>query len=251
MILQTPKDLLLGSVFYLGLITATERKGIGVSSDFARIRAEVLQDVELNPDYYELLSDRADMIEFIDKTDGIFDYHYVITDTDVITPDWLKSKTLVTPDARELFRTDLSNLFELVDKYIPKEAYQTLQELIFITNSDADYEYLYNDSELYIRKLLEEHALPDEEQLGLSWTAEGVVIINLGKIETSVKEMTEEGAFGSTLERVVLDTIAHEFRHLQQTNPYVSQEIKDTFLDDIEIDAEVFARNINYGELGL
>ena len=36
----------------------------------------------------------------------------------------------------------------------------------------------------------------------------------------------------------------HEFRHLQQNNPYVSDEVRKSFKPDPEADAEDFARDV-------
>lgn len=227
-----------------------------MSDDFKRIKDEIYHDVKEYPDAVCILEESDSSIFVEDDTDG-YSWRYEFTDTDAMDSAWLSDRIVVTPSTQETGILNIESLKEFILSFIPKETYQTLNRLVFVSDLEKDWDYLweYKDERIDtdFSDLLEMHSLPDG-LLGINWSTNCVVVVNVGEIINTVREMLESGEiydyeYSSEVIIGLKTTIAHEFRHLQQNNPYVSEAVRKTFLDDPEIDAESFARDIVDGVL--
>lgn len=192
----------------------------------------------------------SDSIFIYDYTDT-FEYAYRIYDIDTIDKDWLKKRTIITPSAEKTGHVNIDHIIDWMFNKIPKETFRTLTRLVFIYDDVNDYDYLRDiriDDYIHdFYELLESHELPDEHQLGLSWATAFCSIINIKAITDTVDEMLKKGEifdyeYATEIDIGIKMTIAHELRHLQQNDQFVSDEIAKDFLADDEEDAEEFAR---------
>ena len=234
-----------------------------MSKDFEETKQAIHEDI-INPEYKELLTvdeETDTSILVCDMTDECFTQYYCITDTDVMDKDWLRGKIIVTPSLQRAstdvkgpwnnpvpFSDILNEIMTFLLDFVPKTAYQTLNRLILIYDDVEDEDYL---SEVKIDGwhedfdyLLEDHGgLPSDKLCGISWARDCVTIVNVRSIQQATEEMIRSGECsrenkGSDIMRGVLMTVAHEFRHLQQDNPYSD---KTGMQPDRERDAEDFA----------
>ena len=216
-----------------------------MSDDFKRIVSEIHSDVDSHPDEIFIVDEDDTHITVSDIIE--FERNYCITDTDAITKEWLKEKIIITPSAKK--RINKENITDWIFNKIPKETYQTLNRLVFISNDEKDFDYLCELKNEDFDDLLQIHNLPDDNQLGINWSADCYVIIHVGNIVKSTNKMVSNGELydyekEDCIRWGILTTIAHELRHLEQENPYLSEEIYKSFIDDPEEDAETFAQSI-------
>lgn len=235
-----------------------------MSNDFKRIVEAIHSDAE--PDCDEAFNNESVFIsEETDKTITIYDYtdapfEHVIcyTDTETMTKEWLKQKIIILTSAanNETVKPYLDNMVNWIFSVLPKECYQTLNRLVFCSYTDEDgYErdneelshIQLEDWHLDFYELLESHDLPDYENcLGITWEADNIVVINVGHVKDCVDKMLKaeeilDDEYNREIFIALHATIAHEFRHLEQNDPYVSEETFNSFLSDPEEDAEEFA----------
>lgn len=243
-----------------------------MSDEFKKILEDIKTDAqEENPEEldYEtgvLIYDETDTYISVGVFDDGDEHRFRITDPEAIDLNWLASRIVVTPGAAALHYEIHSDIADCEVNYIstesilnwvfdniPKECYQTLNRLVLTTDSEEDFNYLYDlkipEGFSDFNDLLEIHSLPDEHCIGISWADDDVIVIDVGHIIDKTKEMLQNGEifdyeYNSTIYDGIYMTIAHEIRHLQQNNPYVSDSVRTSFLSDPEIDAEEFARDI-------
>ncbi len=232
-----------------------------MSSDFDKIRQAVRGDAITKPDIIIVEAETENSILVHDLEDGIFDKYYRIHDTEVIDKDWLLQHVVITPSLEKAsedkqgiwnapvpFWSVYGVISDFVLSCIPKETYRTLNRLVLIYDEDKDFDYLQSvPIEDYIEDfdyLLETHEFPPEHGIGITWSSDCVTVINVKHIQDAAEEMIDSGELSKDekdedIMRGILMTIAHEFRHLQQNNPYQNENA--TFLPDPEQDAEDFA----------
>lgn len=231
-------------------------KGIELMSDaYRHIKDEIHRDLKEYQDDMFLLDETDSSIYVDDYRDG-YGIKYEITDTDVMTRDWLSEKLIVTPEAVKTGVVTKDSILDFVFNRIPKEAYQNLNKIIVIGDEEKDFDWLSDELERFpdtSYDLLEVHNLPDDNQLGINWHSDSIIVIHVGNIIKTTDEMIEDGDLyewernGFIIEGIKT-TLAHEIRHLWQSNPYVGEEALQSFLDDPEEDAERFARDVVDGQ---
>ena len=217
-----------------------------MTKDFKDTKYNIHKDIAKYEDEIYLIEETDDSITVIDMTDG-FERTYCITDTDAMTKDWLSEKIIITPSAKESGLIDKDEITNWIFNKIPKETYQTVNKVVFIYNDEKDFDYLCNLKDEDFDNLLEVHDLPSDNQIGINWMTDCYIIIHIGNIVKSSEDMIHNGELytyekNDCIKWGIFTTIAHELRHLQQANPYISESVK--FLDDPEEDAEEFARTV-------
>lgn len=235
-----------------------------MSNDFKRIVEAIHSDAESDcDDAFENESvyiddETENTITIYDYTDAPFEHIIRYTDAEVMTEEWLKQKIIILTSAanNETVKPYLDNMANWIFSVLPKECYQTLNRLVFCSYTDEEGYERDNEELSHIPlddwhtdfyDLLEEHELPDyNEYLGISWQADNIVIVNVGHIKECVDKMLKEDEIGEweydrEIRIALHATIAHEFRHLEQNDPYISEETFKSFLPDAEDDAEEFA----------
>lgn len=210
-------------------------------------------------DYKKLIEEditNGEPIEIVELNDN---YITIIDETEVyreitfynplsINTNWIKNKTIITPSADNCeYKIDIEKISNWISKYIEPDFLSILNTIIFLGDNDEDYSYLRNYSnEFYCE--LQESDLPYDEVMGLSWWSFNKVFIHLGNIHKTVDELIDEGIFEADekekeINYGILTTLAHELRHLAQSNPYLPDSILQQRSDD-ETDAEDYARNL-------
>jgi hypothetical protein len=195
----------------------------------------------------EILAESNDSIVVYDNAD-IMDRDYEIKNPNILTKDWLKEHTIITPSVNELpQKINVDKMIDWVYENIDKDMYLTLERIIICNDEEKDFDYLrdYND-ELYSQ--LECNDLPSENQLGIMWYDASIVVVNFGTIIKTTNEMIEDGYLyeyekNDNINYGLISTLAHEIRHLAQANPYLPEDVLQQCGDDEE-DAEQYAINI-------
>ena len=210
---------------------------------FEQMRRTVREDAELaGPDEFAIISEDEHSITVWDYYNDDLDREYTITDPDVITPEWVAERTLITSSAEGIAsRIDMSALYKYLCDYA-METLCTLDRMLFINDTERDFDELY-EKEGGWRDILEVNDLPEE--LGIMWHERSMVLVNLGECERCVKEMADAGEIdedevGDEFNRAVVTTLLHELRHLEQSNPYMPEGVFEAISEDPEEDAEEY-----------
>lgn len=190
--------------------------------------------------------------EITEQTDGsisvwdnldIMDREYTITNPNLIDRDFLNDRLILTPSISELpfviKKEDVLSLLEMVDKRL----LMTLEGIVLCNDSEADFDYLRALNDDYYQAL-EVSDIPDDGMLGMNWYCYNKVFINVGEVFRQTLKMHENGDLydyevEDCLEWGILTTLIHELRHLEQSNPYLPEELFPE--KDEEKDAEQYA----------
>lgn len=211
---------------------------------FQKIKNDIKKDI-MNGKNIKILQDTKKEIVCY-TTKDYFDHFFQIKNPKCITEKWLKDNIIVTPDIESFIHTD--HLAHWMITCVPKTMYLTLQKIIIIGDDENAFDYLSQKDETILhtelRSLLEEHDLPNENQFGIAWTNNDIIIVSLKNIINETNQMIQEGYLYDfekfdCVNHEVTTTIVHELRHLAQNNPYLHLRYKD-----IEKDAEQYARKI-------
>ncbi len=212
--------------------------------------AALYKDVEYDgEEEYVSIEKTKDGIEVFDATDAPFERSYTITKPEKMTLTWLQNRIVATPSAIAL-GVNADAVARWIHKYMPKHIYSTLRYLVITGGRDLegdieDQEYLWGVDDFF-REAFEEHGLPDEHLLGINWYSANVCVVSFGHILNSAESIRDRdgdwyaGEFDRFVNEGLATTIAHEFRHLAQSNPYIPAEIFGGS-GSIEDDAEDFA----------
>lgn len=232
-----------------------------MSASFELIRKAVHKDAVKEPDVISIEEETESSIFVHDLEDGIFDKYYRICDTAIMDKDWLLKRVIITPSlakaseqGKDLWSvpTPFEEVYGVISDFvmscIPKETYRTLNRLVLMYDDEQDFDYLQEvpigDYIEDFDYLLDAHDLPSEHGVGITWTSDCITVIHVKNIKDASDELLRSGEITAAehdedVMRGILMTIAHEFRHLQQSNPYQDESTK--FLSDPELDAEDFA----------
>lgn len=210
---------------------------------FEQIKRAVHEDAELaGPDEFAILSEDEHSITVWDYYNDDLDRECTITDPDVITPEWVAERTLITSSAGEIAsRIDMSALYKYLCDYA-RETLCTLDRMLFVNNTESDFDELCTKEGDW-RDILDVNDLPDE--LGIMWHERSMVLVNIGECERCVKEMADAGEIdedevGDEFNRAIVTTLLHELRHLEQSNPYIPDSVFNAISPDMEEDAEEY-----------
>ena len=205
---------------------------------FANIKAQIHENED--GESFFILDEGDDFIEMESTVEPIKVCRY--ENMYEISSDWIKDR-IITSSSVNIDKDDMA---KFVFEHIPKETYQTLRYLIFIKDDEADFDELFDQLESITGyPLLEVHDFPHGDQLGITWTVDCCCVVHVGNIEKEIDRMVRDGDIDEwerapETEIGIMTTIAHELRHLQQTDLFLQSDV--VFLSDPEEDAEEFAR---------
>lgn len=221
---------------------------------FSSLLNDLKKDQEEYEGQFEVLEESdTSVCVWDDLSDGP-DRCYIITDPGIIDAKFLKEKIIVSPGARP-YNLDMDTIADYLYKNVSPEHFMTLQNIIFITGSEEDWEFLH-DIEEY-EQACETNDIPDNPLFGIMWYCDSAVLINPESIQNAIEKAIMKEADGyipddehyiypweeeSEFARQVMLTLIHEIRHLAQENPYFPDE--QEFGIYPEEDAEDFAREI-------
>lgn len=202
---------------------------------------------EGHDEYVKILKNTQNGITVYDQMEYPFDRTYTITHPKKMTQKWLADRIIVTPSANK-FNLHTENVIKWIHKNLLKCFYCTLNYIVFLGDDEkAEFNYLQSYNEFFSRAVIE-HDLPRVvEQLGVNWFSDACVIISLGNIFAGTDEMLADGCIRQNEidecnNHGVAETLIHELRHLAQANPYIPKEVFRQRHQDLEEDAEIFAR---------
>lgn len=213
---------------------------------FEQMKKDIKEDVEEykseGEDILWIDNETESSISVYDDVDGC-SREYTITDPLRINSEWITDKIIVTDSVQEIGKINSNEIALWLDKYIDKNMYCTLKNIIFVNDTEKDYDFLANYNEDF-HDMLETNDLPIDS-IGLMWFSHQIVLINVGAIEQCTQEMVDDGELYEnekecTVNSGIITTLVHEIRHLAQSNPYLPEEILQQ-RDDDEIDAENYA----------
>ena len=172
----------------------------------------------------------------------IWDYY-----NDDIDRNYVKDRIILTKSASETIDLDVDSLCDYLCEHA-KNTLINLEEIIFISDYDEDFEELYKRKDGYNwSDILETNDLPSDGMLGMMWFERSMVVINIGEILKATEEMAKNGEIypkdvPEEFNIGIVTTLLHELRHLEQANPYIPAIEFDQISMDPETDAEEYAR---------
>ncbi len=194
---------------------------------------------------------QKDGVWVFDADEAPFEREYIIRRPDKMTKKWLSSLIVATPSALSL-GINIMSAIDWIYKKLPKYLYCTLERIIFVgglndDEDEADFDFLCGYGDGGIGCNLEEHNLPSDRQLGISWVSANTVVVHIGHIVNYTKNMVDDGELyewekSDCVNNGVAVTLIHELRHLAQNNPYIPEEVFCFRGRDLEADAEEYAR---------
>lgn len=188
----------------------------------------------------------ADAVFLYDDMDGM-NRTYSIADPAAINAGWIADRVIVTDSVRDACRIDTEILAEWLAQHTDKNLLLTLESIVFINDSDADYDFLCENYGEKFEDALQENQLPDGDVLGIMWHSEQAVLVNAGAILHETDKEIADGLLNawereSCTSYETMKTLLHEIRHLAQENPYLPEEILNQHGTD-EQDAEEYAED--------
>lgn len=209
-----------------------------------QMKSSITNDITESMDI-KIMSETPYSITVYDNADGIYNREYTLTDPAHIDRQWLRNRTIITPDITNLeYKFDIYGLIDQLDATIDKNMLINMDKIIFCTDSDESFDYL---SQSFDTLAEGENDLP-YDMLGIMWHDTSDALINVGEIIKTTKEMAaadeiENYEIKSCINRGVIETLVHEIRHLAQANPYLPEEYLCQETDNDEADAEQYARD--------
>ena len=205
-------------------------------------------------DEYLAVEDESEThISVYDDLNAARDHRYTIMNPKFLDEDALKSKILTSASLRRECNLDVDAIAKWIYSELPQETYLTLNKLVLMYDEEEDFDEFAEDDEF--GDVFDSGSYwPDNGMLGITWWEFSICVVNVKSIiESCFKHelVDEQHPLGIELNRQIFATIAHEFRHLAQANPYLPEEVFDRIDDDNEVDAEEFAHDIvTYRPLG-
>lgn len=204
------------------------------------IRAAVQADIDSGAPMYILEESDSEFIVVDDRE--LMSRAIRYTSYERITLAWLRERILVTGSARR-HGIDTGVLADYLCCVVPKGALQSLEHIVFISDTDADWDELFPLLEdLHGNPILEACDLPDGD-LGIAWVNYQTAVIDLQAIEQAAAEVSEQAFLDEEEKEIgIATTVLHELFHLVQNDPYAPDALFRGLPDDPELQAEVWAR---------
>ena len=191
-------------------------------------------------------------ITIFDAIDGeINSLTYTIYNPNLINKEYITKRVIFSDDAlykSSLFRLDIEAIIDYLTNKVDKNMLLTIEKIAFVTNEEAEDDSIFKDKNIE-EGLLAGHCFPDENDIGLLWWDENIILINTQAIQNNatynLREMciTNETEIKKETSLGIVVTMLHEIRHAAQNNSYLPEEILDLISEDEEVDAEEYARN--------
>jgi hypothetical protein len=222
-----------------------------IKADAERYVAD--DDYDEGDAYLAVEDETESSISVYDDLNDERDHRYTIMNPKFLNEDVVKSKIVTTTSLKRECNLDVDAIAKWICSELPQETYLTLNKLVLMYDEEEDFDELAEDDE-FGDAFDSGSYWPDDGMLGITWWEFSICVVNVKSIIKSCFKhelVDEQHPLRIELNRQIFATIAHEFRHLAQANPYLPEEVFDRIDDDNEVDAEEFAHDIvSYRPLG-
>lgn len=159
-------------------------------------------------------------------------HRYTITDPEIIDRAWINSRLVLSSRAIEL---DREKILDWISSSIEPEFLSSLECILIIEDNSEDEWDVLVEQDPRIREALVEQSvdLPRDGAFGVLWYLSNIPVI--------VWDTARKGRDPFDANLQLLFTIAHEIRHLAQSNGYLPEEVLRRKFKDDEEDADWYA----------
>lgn len=189
---------------------------------FDEIRESIYGDMEFGRYKIEIVDDREDSIT-VRQTSTNGEMEYVFTNPDVINEQWIMDRISMTESAKNhIYDIDTEGTAAWINRFIDPAMLASIDSIIFIGSPSEELETCDLNDDLV--DMIQENFNGLTDSTGMTVGCDMIFINTQGVVQKVINDMDNDiknpSVFIDAVNRELAVTVAHEFMHVAQHNPY-------------------------------